>query len=290
MIEKQGSGVTGRAGWNPGRETERKTITMTEQIHEARQHLFAERYRVSSWLHATNILSSLIQDHTFCTLWLDDHTESFNTLLLAMQEKFLWVDVPLNFPQNVCPESSVTIIARLDGLLSGFRSNIVRMEKEVVVIRHPDALYQLQRRQLYRVPPTVQDPDQVEVYRQGAQMITGRMQDISAGGLRILSRRPKDFPFLPGEQIPQIIFGIRDSAPLHMPAIVRFVDAYAADVSGVILGVAFQDPPAADQEKVAQYVQTRDREILRLLSIGLRSSAKAEPASWKGRIKRWWET
>ncbi|MEL5850131.1 MAG: PilZ domain-containing protein, partial [Candidatus Igneacidithiobacillus chanchocoensis] len=111
-----------------------------------------------------------------------------------------------------------------------------------------------------------------------------------AGGLRMLSRCPKDFPFQPGERIPQLIFGIRGSAPLRMPAIVRFVDTYATDVSGVILGVAFLDPTAADQEKVAQYVQARDREILRLLSIGLRSSAKAEPASWKGRIKRWWKT
>ena len=263
---------------------------MTEQIHEVRQHLFADRYRLSSWLHATNVLARLLRDHIFCTLWLDDQPESFNTLLFDMQEELLWVDVPLNFPQNVRPEWPVTIITSVDGLVSGFRSRIVRVEKDAIVIRYPDALYQLQRRQLYRVPPTVQDPDQVEAYRQGAQMITGRMQDISAGGLRMLSRRPKDFPFQPGERIPQLIFGIRDSAPLRMPAIVRFVDTYATDVSGVILGLAFLEPTAADQEKVAQYVQARDREILRLLSIGLRSSAKAEPASWKGRIKRWWKT
>ncbi|MFA7495957.1 MAG: PilZ domain-containing protein [Acidithiobacillus sp.] len=265
---------------------------MTEQIHEVRQHIFSEHYRVSASVQASGILESILRNHVFCTLWLDDHSGNFNTLLLEIQNDVsLRIDLPVRFPSSATVGLSVTLLARVDGVISGLQSEIMAIDSDSVLLRYPDALYQLQRRQLYRVPPAVQDPDEVEIYRQGALMISGRMQDISASGMRIMSRCPKDFPLQPGEQIPQLIFKIRDSDPLHMPAIVRFVDNHVADATGVILGVEFQTPPVSDQEKVAQYVQTRDREILRVLGIGLRSSSgRQEPASWKGKVKRWWKS
>ncbi len=265
---------------------------MTEQLHDARHRLFDAHYRVSSSLRAAHVLSSLQREHVFCTFWLEGRSTSFNTLLLEVREAdgLLGVDVPLNFPKVVPSGSAIAMLARINGIISGFRSAIVRIEGDVVVVRYPDAVYQLQRRQLYRVPPTVQDPDQVEIYRQGAQRVMGRMQDVSAGGLRILASCPKDYPFRQNEVVPQLIFTIRGGESLHMPAIIRFVEPHRPGAMGVMLGVEFQNPPAADRERVAQYVQARDREILRVLGIGLHRSAKAETVSWKNLIKRWWKT
>ncbi len=263
---------------------------MTEHIHEMRRHLFSERFRVSASVKASGILENLWREHIFCTLWLDDQFQSYNTLLLDIKsESELHIDVPLNFPKQIEAGMQVTVISRVDGVISGFQSQILRQDESGIVLHYPDALYQLQRRQLFRVPPAVQDPDEVEIYRRGALMVIGRMQDISAGGIRIMSRRPKDLPFQPSEILPQLVFKIRDSGTLHMPAIIRFVDNHVAGASGVILGVEFQNPPAADREKVAQYVRTRDREILRMLGIGLRSSGKQKHSSWGDKIKSWWK-
>ncbi len=263
---------------------------MTDQIHEVRRNLFSEQYRVTASVKASGILESICREHIFCTLWLDDQLESYSTLILDVEDEArLHVDLPLHFPRPINQETPVTLLSRVDGVICGFQSSILRMDEDGIVLSYPDELYQLQRRQLYRVPPTVQDPDEVEIFRQGALMVTGRMQDISAGGIRIMSRCPKDLPFHPGERLSHLVFRIRNSHPLHMPAIIRFVDNHVAGATGVILGVEFQNPPAADQEKVAQYVQTRDREILRMLGIGLRSSVKQESHSWTGKVKRWWK-
>ena len=264
---------------------------MTEQIHDMRRHLFSERFRVTASVKASGILENVLREHIFCTLWLDDQIQSYNTVLLDIKsESELHIDVPLNFPKQIEAGLQVTILSRVDGVISGFQSQVLRQDESGIVLYYPDAIYQLQRRQLFRVPPAVQDPDEVEIYRQGALMVSGRMQDISAGGIRIMSRCPKDLPFQPNEIVSQLIFRLRDSEPLHMPAIIRFVDDQVAGATGVILGVEFQNPPAADQEKVAQYVQTRDREILRMLGIGLRSSGKQQPSSWGGKIKSWWKS
>ncbi|MBU2842917.1 MULTISPECIES: flagellar brake protein [Acidithiobacillus] len=264
---------------------------MTEQIHDMRRSLFSERFRVTASVKASGMLENLLREHIFCTLWLDDQIQSYNTVLLDIKsESELHIDVPLNFPKQIEAGLQVTILSRVDGVISGFQSQVLRQDESGIVLYYPDAIYQLQRRQLFRVPPAVQDPDEVEIYRQGALMVSGRMQDISAGGIRIMSRCPKDLPFQPNEIVSQLIFRLRDSEPLHMPAIIRFVDDQVAGATGVILGVEFQNPPAADQEKVAQYVQTRDREILRMLGIGLRSSGKQQPSSWGGKIKSWWKS
>lgn len=262
---------------------------MSEPIHEMRHHLFSERYRVTASVKASGILENLWREHVFCTLWLDDQVQSYNTLLLDVQsEPELLIDLPLHFPKQIEIGTVITLLSRVDGVICGFRSTIIRHDAEGIVLQYPEEIYQLQRRQLFRVPPTVQDPDEVEIYRQGALMVGGRMQDISAGGIRIMSRCPKDHPFQPNEILTQLVFRIRDSQPLHMPAVIRFVDNHVAGATGVVLGVEFQDPPAADQEKVAQYVQTRDREILRMLGIGLRSSAKPSDNSLRSKLKRWW--
>ncbi|MDR7927803.1 PilZ domain-containing protein [Acidithiobacillus thiooxidans] len=264
---------------------------MTEQIHDMRRSLFSERFRVTASVKASGMLENLLREHIFCTLWLDDQIQSYNTVLLDIKsESELHIDVPLNFPKQIEAGLQVTVLSRVDGVISGFQSQVLRQDESGIVLYYPDAIYQLQRRQLFRVPPAVQDPDEVEIYRQGALMVSGRMQDISAGGIRIMSRCPKDLPFQPNEIVSQLIFRLRDSEPLHMPAIIRFVDDQVAGAAGVILGVEFQNPPAADQEKVAQYVQTRDREILRMLGIGLRSSGKQQPSSWGGKIKSWWKS
>lgn len=264
---------------------------MTEQIHDMRRSLFSERFRVTASVKASGMLENLLREHIFCTLWLDDQIQSYNTVLLDIKsESELHIDVPLNFPKQIEAGLQVTVLSRVDGVISGFQSQILRQDESGIVLHYPDAIYQLQRRQLFRVPPTVQDPDEVEIYRQGALMVSGRMQDISAGGIRIMSRCPKDLPFQTSEILSQLVFKIRDSDPLHMPAVIRFVDNHVAGATGVILGVEFQNPPAADQEKVAQYVQTRDREILRMLGIGLRSSGKQQPSSWGGKIKSWWKS
>ena len=170
---------------------------MTEQLHDVRHRLFDAHYRVSSSLRAAHILGNLQREHVFCTFWLEGRSTSFNTLLLEVREAdgLLGVDVPLNFPEVVPSGSAIAMLARIDGIISGFRSAIVRIEGDVVVIRYPDAVYQLQRRQLYRVPPTVQDPDQVEIYRQGAQRVMGRMQDVSAGGVTYFGELPKGLSF-----------------------------------------------------------------------------------------------
>jgi len=261
---------------------------MSESFTEARHRLFEDRYALSSQVKAVRVLEELRDSHSFCTLWFDGRAQSFSTVLLERRDESLLVDLPVGFEGRLAPGIEVTLLARLDGVITGFRTNLLEVEGDGLSLAVPAQVYQLQRRQLYRVPPAVQDPTDVQIVRDGAQSLAAIMQDISAGGLRVLVPKPQDYPFQAGEHLPRLTFRLRDSDALSVAAVVRFAEQQTGHPGGVVLGLEFQELPPAIREAIARYVQTRDREILKALGLGMHSLAPARPESWSSRVRRWW--
>jgi len=261
---------------------------MSESFAEARHRLFEDRYALSSQVKAQHVLEELRSSHAFCTLWFDGRDRSFSTILLERRDDALLVDLPIGFDGRAAPGGEVTLLARLDGVVTGCRTSLREIQDDGLLLAVPEKVYQLQRRQLYRVPPAVQDPREVQIVRDGAQPLAATLQDISAGGLRVLAARPEDYPFQAGERLPRLTFRLRDSDELVAAAVVRFAEQQAGHPGGVVLGLELQELGTAIRETIARYVQTRDREILKSLGLGMQSLAPVRPESWSRRVRRWW--
>ncbi|MGK9451653.1 flagellar brake protein [Acidithiobacillus caldus] len=261
---------------------------MSESFAEARHRLFEERYALSSQVKAMHVLEELRRSHAFCTLWFDGRAQSFSSILLERQDDTLTVDLPVGFDGRVAPGVEVTLLARLEGVITGCRTILREVKDDGLVLSTPEQVYQLQRRQLYRVPPAVDDPTDVQIQRDGARPLAAIMQDISAGGLRILAPKPEDYPFQAGEHVPRLLFRLRDSDELSAAAVVRFAEQQTGHNGGIVLGLELQELSPTIRETIARYVQTRDREILKSLGLGMQSLAPARPESWSSRVRRWW--
>ncbi len=264
---------------------------MSDHFQEARGRLFDEQYRIGAGAKARHLLEKIAKQHIFCTLFFDDYERSYSSVLLPpLAEDLLPFDLPLDLPTHIKVGTAVTVLARVDGVISGFRTQMQKREPDTLLLDFPESLYQMQRRQLYRVPPAIADPDQVSILRRGAESQLGRLQDISVGGLRILLRpAPKDFPIEVGEELPELRFQLRDSPEIQSAAQVRFSDLHSQHGEALVFGVEFLQLAPTMKEIIAQYVQTRDREILKSLGIGLPGSGGGVPkSSLGGKLRRWW--
>lgn len=267
---------------------------MSESLENLQHKLFSEEYQIGAGSKALQIIERITREHLFCTLFFAERDRSYTSMLLPNADSgSLVLDLPLDLPAQIQSGTPVVLLARIDGVITGFRSNLRERSPEELILDFPEALYQMQRRQLYRVPPAVGDPDQVMISRQGAETFLGTMQDISVGGMRALFRpAPRDFPVQAGEHFPDVRFQLRGGNELSLSAIARFTDLHSQRGDALVIGLEFQDMSAAIREGIAQYVQSRDREILKALGIGLgggRASGTAEqPAGLGRKLRRWW--
>lgn len=256
--------------------------------------LFQERYRVSSALRAEGILQEMADTHILCTLLPEGSALTCSTMVLESDRDggIVRMDGLRPGPGDHLCGKTVQVLARAHGIVSGFAGVCQSSSRDELLLRYPDTLYQLQRRRLFRVPLAAQDPDLVEIHRQGAQSVQGCIQDISAGGLRVFARIPADYPFSSGEELPQISFSLRGGHPVRTAAELRHVGGAEAGLQGrgQVLGVAFLRVPKNEAEQIARYVHIRDREILQALGRGLPGSGKRAPPSLRERFKRWWES
>ncbi|MEY2341604.1 flagellar brake protein [Acidithiobacillus sp. IBUN Pt1247-S3] len=268
---------------------------MSENLQDVRQRLFCKEFQIGTGSKALHIIARISREHLFCTLFFADRDHSYTSMLLPnANSNTLALDLPLDLPTQLSLGATVTVLVRIDGVITGFRSTLRERTQEELLIDFPDALYQMQRRQVYRVPPAIEDPDQVSITRQGAEKMLGTMQDISIGGLRALFRpAPRDFPVQAGEFFPDVRFQLRQDNELSLPATVRFSDLHSQRGDALIVGLEFAEAPTTIREIIAQYVQARDREILKALGIGLggtRTTDTAEKTAGLGRkLRRWWQ-
>ncbi len=261
---------------------------MHVDLQNTEQSLFQDRYRVAAQAKVRGILQRVQQQHLFCSLLFAQAEHSFSSVLVPGAEaEALLFDLPIDFPEGLVLPAEVTVLVRLEGVMTGFRSQCLGRSQDLLRVAIPEALYQLQRRQLYRVPPAISDPDEVRIQRRSAGTLVGHMQDISIGGQRILLRQVPPGP-LPrvGDVLPEISFALRDSPPIMVAASVCFASAVQADA--LMLGVCFLDLPRPSADLIAQYVQTRDREILQVLGIGLPGSSGIVKKQKSSLLWRWW--
>ena len=268
---------------------------MSENLQDVRQKLFCKEFQVGAGSRAQHIIERILREHLFCTLFFADRDHSYTSMLLPTANAgMLVLDLPLDLSSQLGPGATLTVLVRIDGVITGFHSTLRERTHDELIVDFPDAVYQMQRRQVYRVPPAIEDPDQVSITRQGAEKLLGTMQDISIGGLRALFRpAPRDFPVQAGEFLPDVQFQLRPDNELSLPATVRFSDLHSQRGDALIVGLEFQEPPGAIREIIAQYVQARDREILKALGVGLGGSkttdAAEKTAGLGTKLRRWWQ-
>lgn len=267
---------------------------MSENLRDLRQKLFCKDFQLGSGSKALHLLERVAHEHLFCTLFFDEREHSYTSMLLPrVNPNTLVLDPPVDLPKQVSVGAGVTVLVRVDGVITGFCSTLRERGDDELVIDFPENVYQMQRRQVYRVPPAIEDPDQVTITRQGAARLLGTMQDISVGGLRALFRpAPRDFPVQAGEFLPQVQFQLRHGGEITLPGMVRFTDLHSSRGDALIIGVEFDETALTSREMIAQYVQTRDREILKALGLGLTSSKAGVPQKPLGlgtKLRRWWQ-
>ena len=245
---------------------------MSESFQEIADTLFSDRFRVSSALQGERLLAALHGERSFCTLIFKKGNRTFTSLMLevARQQGYLLMDVPhpdFGRWQPVKGEP-LLVFGRANHIATGFESTfseyIHTPGEEGIRLAYPGQVYQLQRRQFFRVPPAPDDPDLVELRRNGAETIQGRLQNISGGGLSVLVQPPADYPFQAGERIPQVTFTLRGGQTFGVAAELRSVGPVQLlhHEHVCALGLQFAGITPMLSEQVLRYAQWRDREIL----------------------------
>lgn len=256
----------------PSHRSPSKGVAVSESFLEIADTLFSDRFRVSSALQGERLLATLHDERSFCTLILKKGGRTFTSIVLevARHKGYLLMDAPhpdFSRGQPVKGEP-LLVFGRANHLATGFASTFLEymhtQDEEGIRLAYPGQVYQLQRRQFFRVPPAPGDPDLVELRRNGAQAVPGRLQNISGGGLSVLVRPPADYPFQAGERIAQVTFTLRGGHTFGVAAELRSVGPVELlhHEHVCALGLQFAGITPMMSEQVLRYAQWRDREML----------------------------
>jgi len=235
--------------------------------------LFREEYQVSSEQKADHVLQKIIERHEPLAVLPHDRAEEFSSALLAVNRPKHWLIIDELTPdggnrrlENGAPFFT---IGRFEGVFVGFQSKLIeRIDYEgygALRIAYPDLIYYLQRRNFFRVTVAPGDLSTVDIQRRGAKPLYGQCHDLSVSGMRLLVPSALDYALTTGEYIPMVRFSLED-VELAVEAEVRFVGALRDTKTRQPmrqLGIQFLNMAPAFEQRLQQYVQRRDRELLR---------------------------
>ncbi|WP_449371255.1 flagellar brake protein [Thiomonas sp.] len=242
-------------------------------MKEVTSKLFREEYQVSSAQKTDHVLNKIAERHELLAVLPHDRAEEYSSTLLVVNRTKHWLiidevnpDIGNRRLENGAP---FFIIGRFEGVFVGFQSRLVeRIDHEgygALRIAYPEVIYYLQRRNFFRVTVAPGDLSAVEVQRRGAKPLHGQCHDISVNGMRLLVPSTLDYALTVGEYIPLVRFSLED-VELAVEAEVRFVGPLRDTKTRQPmrqLGIQFLNMAPGFEQRLQQYVQRRDRELLR---------------------------
>lgn len=242
-------------------------------MREVANKLFKDEFRLTTHQKAEHVLGKIARTRDALAVIPSEHAEEFTSLLLHIDRKNeeLIIDElnPAHSSRRVAEGQPFFCLGRSDGVYVGFQSHLIQaVDWEgygALRIAYPETTYYLQRRSYYRVLVNAGDAGQVELQRRGARPVQGQCHDLSGSGMRILLTSPTDFALTQGEYIPLVRFDL-DGVELASEAQVRFVGAIRSNkVRQPVrpVGIQFLNMTPAFEQRIMNYVQHRDRQLLR---------------------------
>lgn len=235
--------------------------------------LFREEYQVDSEQKADHVLQKIIDRHELLAVLPHDRPEEFSSTLLVINRPKNWLIIdeltPDSGNRRLENDAPFFTIGRYEGVFVGFQSKLIeRIDYEgygALRIAYPELIYYLQRRNFFRVSVAPGDLSTVNIQRRGAKPLYGQCHDLSVSGMRLLVPSALDYALTTGEYIPVVRFSLED-VELAVEAEVRYVGSLRDTKTRQPvrqLGIQFLNMAPGFEQRLQQYVQRRDRELLR---------------------------
>lgn len=234
--------------------------------------LFKDEFRLNSDAHAEQVLQRICRDRETLVVVPGGHSEEYRSLILEVNRKEGWLIIDELQPDlgNRRLDEGLPFFAvgRAEKIFAGFQGELLeRLTWQgygALRIGFPRTVFYLQRREYFRVPVSLGDISSVELVRQGAAPLRANCLDISASGIRVTLSLEEDYALHVGEQLEAIRFTLQETF-VAAEAEVRYVEAAGRDTRRHVrqVGLRFLNMTAKLRERVLQYVQRRDRELLR---------------------------
>lgn len=236
--------------------------------------LFRDEFQTGSAQKIENVLERLRERREYISVLPHDRAEEFSSMVLAIDPGRHWLLIDELNPdignRRVVGGAPFFVVARLDGIFVGFQSRLLEaVEWEgfgALRIAYPTNGYYMQRRGYFRVSVAPGDIGTVELQRRGARALLGQCHDISVRGMRLLLNAPTDYALHEGEFVPLVRFNL-DGHELAAEGEIRFVGHVRGGPrtrqESRQVGVEFLNVSPGFEQRVQQYVQRRDRELLR---------------------------
>ena len=242
-------------------------------MHDVSAKLFRQEFQLDSEQKAAHVLNKISEGRESLAVLPHDRAEQFGSMLLAVDRSrhSLVIDElnPGVGNKRIGVGSPFFVIGRHEGVFVGFQSKVLEhIDWEgygALRIAYPEAIYYLQRRNHFRVAVAPGDVGSVELQRRGAKTIHGQCHDLSVNGMRLLLPSPLDYALHEGEYVPLVRFSLLD-AELAVEGEVRFVGGLRNPGGRQPLrqvGLQFLNMAPGFEQRLQQYVQRRDRELLR---------------------------
>ncbi|MEW5790365.1 MAG: flagellar brake protein [Pseudomonadota bacterium] len=196
----------------------------------------------------------------------------FNSSIVEVNPagKFFLMDelVPAAGNQQLRASKRLRILGRAKGIATAFEAQVEALVRdrygEVYKIPFPGKLYQLQRREHFRVPPSAHEPVPVRLLPVSGRLLAGELFDISLGGLGLLLKGEAAGVLTRGDNL-RCQFTLPEEPPIEVEVeICSLLNVRTRnDASLLRIGCRFLKPAPPARAAIQRYVIQRDREILR---------------------------
>ena len=233
---------------------------------------FKEEFRLNSDAHADLVLQRMQRDRETLVVIPGGHGEEYRSLVLEVNRREGWLIIDELQPDlgNRRLEEGLPFFAigRAEKIYAGFQGELLeRLPWQgygALRIAFPRAVFYLQRREFFRVPVSLGDVGAVELVRRGAAALPASCLDISASGMRVTLPLDENTAPHVGERLQAVRFTLQEKY-MELAAEVRYVEAPGRLPQRRLrqIGLRFLEVPPRLGERILQYVQRRDRELLR---------------------------
>lgn len=221
--------------------------------------------KTRSPLIITNSMVRLRENRRFVSLTKKGYV-SGNTILVDFSSKHLEIDKPLDWP----PRQGGPILVRFQdeaNLLNYYRTKVVKVTENSIITEFPTELYQLQRRQYFRV--SVPGSNSVSLQCKGDSRSGLIAQDISIRGL--LVARKKNQIFAVGEEVHNLRLDIYSVLKGDKPEILFQLQAKQGEVVRLAEHQQIQQhiaglrlfPDKKEEKALLEYIRKRELSDLR---------------------------
>ncbi|MBI3814327.1 MAG: flagellar brake protein [Nitrospinae bacterium] len=202
-------------------------------------------------------------NHLIATI--DERARTFSSTFIELGKGNDFVLIDLLMPKDgihlIEASNRVIIDYNLEGVMYSFEAKFVEIVKgrfSSIKITFPSVIKKIQKRNAFRVSPSMENPVVVEV-KEG---LVEEVADISEGGLSFYTRRAEE-ELSVGTIFEKLTFKLQTMhGQITIKAVVRsFIKASVAGVKNKCC-VEFMNMRMADKDAIAHYVVVRQREII----------------------------